>query len=242
MTAVITAPATARATVLCLLVLSVLCVSSTSPASMVDAQRSAAITRTGEPGDLCKRGYTDYYWTLEDEFSGNESYTVFCGHNWCCECDGRWKPISVTMYLYWEDRNACSFTAKAEIREASAEGSACPVPGRLVVESEPTIVGPFEPAGLWAVTVALPHDSPTVSGPCFATLRFLDTCDELPAIVAGPAACEAMTTWVDGGDGPIDLATRDFPGNPSVFATFECQIPAAAEPVAWSAIKGRYTK
>ncbi|MBN2564131.1 MAG: hypothetical protein JXB46_00310 [Candidatus Eisenbacteria bacterium] len=211
-------------------------------ASAVDVALPSDAANLVQPGDLCKRGYTDYYWTLEDEFSGNQSYTVFCGQVECCDCSGGWKPISVTMYLYWEEKNSCRLTVQAEIREAKQVGSAGPVPGGLVTRSKPTIVGPFKPAGLWAVTVALPRDCPTVAGPCFATLQFLDTCEELPAVVAGPAACEAMTTWVDSGDGPVDLAACGFPGNPNVYATFECQIPNAEQPVAWSTIKGRYAE
>jgi hypothetical protein len=146
------------------------------------------------------------------------------------------------MYLYWETRNSCGLTVQAELREATYSESGGTAPGNLIVTSEPTSVGPFKPAGLWAVTVALPRDSEMIGGPCFATLRFLDTCDDRPAVVATPTACQARTTWVNGGEGWIDLSTCDYPGNPSLFATFECQNPTEELPVAWSSIKSRYTE
>jgi hypothetical protein len=194
-----------------------------------------------EPGDVCERGYTDYYWTLDDEFCGNESYRVFCPPSQCSDCAGGWKPLSVTMYLYWETRNTCSLTVQARLRRAIISDSGAPVPGDVITVSEPTAVGPFEPAGLWAVTVALPRDCPTIDGACFATLSFLDTCDDRPAIVATPTECTATSTWVSRGDGWVDLVSCDYPGNPSLFATFECQYPNEEQPVAWSAIKSRFT-
>jgi hypothetical protein len=190
-----------------------------------------------EPGDVCKNGQTTYYWTLEDRFQGNESYRVFCGPTECGGCEGGWLPVSVTMYLYWEEENDCALTVQAEIHEA---GDAPGEQGRLVTVSERKTVGPFHPAGLWAVTVAMPLDAPVIEGPCFATLRFLDTCDELPAVVAAPGACDQARAWNDRGDGWTDVYDQELPGNLSAYATFECQVPKAGQEIGWGTIKSMY--
>jgi hypothetical protein len=233
----------AQSTRITVLSLSIVCALLCQTAAAGTAPPSPPATATAvEPGDLCERGYTSYYWTLDDEFLGNESYMVYCRPSQCDDCGGGWRPLSVTMYLYWEMRNDCGLTVQAAIREARTEGTGVPVPGQVIAVSELTSVGPFAPAGLWAVTVALPRDCPTVDGPCFATLRFLDTCDDRPAIVATPSTCEAKRTWVSRGEDWIDLVGCDYPGNPSLFATFECQYPDEELPVAWSAIKSQYTR
>jgi hypothetical protein len=193
-----------------------------------------------QPGDVCDNGHTNYYWTLEDRFAGQESYRVFCGPAECGGCEGGWRPVSVTMYLYWEVSNDCALTVQAEIHEANPSGPGRHEQGRLVAVSEQKTVGPFRPAGLWAVTVAMPPDSPRVNGPCFATLRFLDTCDELPAMVAAPGACEALQSWNDRGEGWTDMRDLDLPGNLSAYASFECQLVPVEERVAWTTIKGMY--
>jgi hypothetical protein len=193
-----------------------------------------------QPGDECKNGHTNYYWTLEDRFAGQESYRVYCGPAECGGCEGGWQPVSVTMYLYWETRNNCALTVQAEIHEANPTATGEHEQGRLVAVSEQKTVGPFRPAGLWAVTVAMPLDAPRVEGPCFATIRFLDTCDELPAMVAAPGACEASRSWKDRGDGWTDMRDLDLPGNLSAYATFECQLVEREEEVAWSTIKSMY--
>ena len=193
-----------------------------------------------QPGDVCKNGQTNYYWTLEDRFAGHESYRVYCGPAECGGCEGGWQPISVTMYLYWEEDNDCALTVQAEIHEANPAGTNRHEQGRLVAVSEQKAVGPFKPAGLWAVTVAMPLDSPRIDGPCYATIRFLDTCDDLPAVVAAPGACEAMRSWNDRGEGWKDMRDLDLPGNLSAYATFECQLVPRDETVAWSTIKSMY--
>ena len=190
-----------------------------------------------EPGDVCENGSTSYYWTLEDRFTGNESYRVLCKPSECGGCEGGWQPVSVTMYLYWEEQNDCALSVRAEIHEVDPAGA---TQGRLVAVSERKTVGPFRPAGLWAVTVAMPLDSPTITGPCYATLSFLDTCEDLPSVVAAPGACNASRAWNDRGDGWVDVYDQGLPGNLSVFATFECQLTATEEPVAWSTIKTIY--
>jgi hypothetical protein len=145
------------------------------------------------------------------------------------------------MYLYWETQNDCALTVQAEIYEANATGIGRPEQGRLLAVSEQKNVGPFKPAGLWAVTVAMPDDSPRLEGPCFATIRFLDTCDELPAMVAAPGACEPMRSWNDRGDGWKDMRDLDMPGNLSAYATFECQLVNDEENAAsWTTIKSMY--
>ena len=190
------------------------------------------------PGDVCKNGNTTYYWTLEGRFAGNESYRVLCEPTSCMQCSGGWKPVSVTMYLYWEEDNTCGLTVQAEIREAP--GPDGQDQGRLLAASDPTVMGPFRPAGLWAVTVAMPRDSAPVSGRCYATLRFLDTCNELPAIVAAPGACEPGKSWVNRDGAWRDLKELDLPGNLCAFATFECQPVSDVESMEWGTIKGKF--
>jgi hypothetical protein len=193
-----------------------------------------------QPGDVCDNGSPLYYWTLEDRFVGNESFRVFCGPAGCAGCEGGWKPVSVTMYLYWEEKNSCALTVRAELHTVDPSDPTNSHAGRLIVASETETVGPFKPAGLWAITVAMPLDAPTIEGPCLASIHFLDTCDDLPSIVAAPGACEAAVCWNDRGEGWVDLNDLDLPGNLSAYASFECQFPEREEPVAWSTIKGMY--
>jgi hypothetical protein len=190
-----------------------------------------------QPGDICKNGHTNYYWTLENRFVGQESFRVICTP---AGCEGGWKPISVTMYLYWEEENSCALTVQAEIHEVDTTDPSRSTQGRLVAVSEEKTVGPFRPAGLWAVTVAMPIDSPPINGPCFASIRFLDTCDELPYIVAAPGACEAMQSWSDTGEGWTDMLDLDLPGNLTAYASFECQRTSEDETVGWGTIKSMY--
>jgi len=197
-------------------------------------------TELSRPGDECKNGQTNYYWTLEDRFEGNESYRVFCGPAGCGGCEGGWQPISVTMYLYWEEENSCALTVQAEIHAADPADATRSTEGRLLAISEQKTVGPFRSAGLWAVTVAMPLDAPRIDGPCFATIRFLDTCDELPMVVAAPGACDAMISWRDSGNGWTDMLDLELPGNLSAYATFECQLVEDTEQMTWSTIKGMY--
>ncbi len=187
-----------------------------------------------QPGDICKNGHTNYYWTLENRFTGEESFRVICTP---AGCEGGWKPVSVTMYLYWEEENSCALTVQAEIHEVDTTDPDRSTQGRLVAVSEQKTVGPFRPAGLWAVTVAMPTDSPPINGPCFASIRFLDTCDELPYIVAAPGACEAMRSWSDTGEGWTDMLDLDLPGNLTAYASFECQRTSEDETMGWGAIK-----
>jgi len=194
------------------------------------------------PGDMRKVGQTLYYWTLEDRFTGNESYRVLCEPVGDGACEGGWKPVSVTMYLYWEESNTCSFTVQAEIHSSDSANPMGPHSGRLIAASEPTTVGPFRPQGLWAVTVPIPKDAPAIDGPCFASLRFLDTCSELPQMVAAPGSCDPNRSWVDRGAGWEDMHGLELPGNLSAYATFECQGRGAEEEVAWGTIKGMYGK
>jgi len=193
-----------------------------------------------QPGDICKNGHTNYYWTLENRFTGQESFRVICTPAGFDGCEGAWKPISVTMYLYWEEENSCALTVQAEIHEVDPTDPSGCTQGRLVAVSEQKTVGPFRPAGLWAVTVPMPADSPPINGSCFASIRFLDTCDELPYIVAAPGACEAMRSWSDTGEGWTDMRNLDLPGNLTAYASFECQRADDDEPVGWGAIKSMY--
>ena len=222
--------------------IALLVIAGTAPGAAHEEASEQALSPAAlsQPGETCKNGHTNYYWTLEDRFTGNESFRVFCGPAGCAECEGGWKPVSVTMYLYWEEENSCALTIQAEIREADPADPTRSGQGRLIAASEKKTVGPFKPAGLWAVTVAMPLDSPVIDGPCFATIRFLDTCDELPAVVAAPGECEAMVSWNDRGEGWMDLRDLDLPGNLSAYATFECQLAGQDESVAWTTIKSMY--
>ena len=223
------------------LLCAVLLLAPAAPASGVSSAGPAGdpIDAASEPGDVCDRGHTLYYWTLEDRFAGNESYRVLCEPAECSECAGGWKPVSVTMYLYWDMKNDCQLTVQAELW--SAEPGADPSsPGHLLVASDVKTVGPFTPAGLWAVTVAMPPDSPIIDGPCYASIRFLDTCGDLPAMVAAPGACEHGESWRRRGGEWVDMADLDMPGNLSAYASFECQSGRATEPVAWGTIKSMY--
>jgi hypothetical protein len=225
-------------TLVAIAILLACCVAGASQNTLIDEPLTS--DTLSQPGDECRNGNTNYYWTLEDRFTGQESYRVFCGPANCGSCEGGWQPVSVTMYLYWETENNCALTVQAEIHEANPGNPGRNTEGRLLAVSEQETVGPFHPAGLWAVTVAMPMDSPRIEGPCFATIRFLDTCDDLPAMVAAPGACDALTAWNDRGDGWKDMYDLELPGNLSAYATFECQLVPDNETVAWSTIKSMY--
>jgi len=210
---------------------------SAMPGSAVEATSALDPVVQSQPGDICKDGHTNYYWTLENRFVGEESFRVICTP---AGCDGGWKPLSVTMYLYWEEENNCALTVQAEIHEVDTTDPTRSTEGRLVAVSEQKTVGPFRPAGLWAVTIAMPLDSPPINAPCFASIRFLDTCDELPYIVAAPGACEAMRSWSDTGEGWKDMLDLDLPGNLTAYASFECQRTSEDETMGWGAIKSMF--
>ncbi len=215
-------------------------------ARCVDAQllRDAGIYDTSrfarDPGDLCDRSHTGYYWTVGGWFTGHETYWIYCDPTACPECSGGWRPVSVTIYLYWEAENTCSLTVSAGIEAVNLSNPDCAVPGSVIVASDPMAVGPFSPAGLWAVTIPLPEDAPIQGEPFFASLTFHDTCDQLPVIVTDEGPCDDCASWNDWGTGPQELCQFGFPGNVSIFATLECQGPSPVEPTTWTTIKSRY--
>lgn len=197
-------------------------------------------SRNSKPGDTCEGGHKGYYWTIDNEFSGNESYRVYCDPTSCDGCLGGWKPMSVSTYLYWDKQNSCALTVSATIQEAVPNGSGCPSPGRLVTTSESIVVGPFSPAGLWGVTIPLPHEAPVLSGPFFATLTFHDTCEEPPSLVANAGPCLACASWVDRGEGWEQLCGERFPGNLSVRTSLQCQGTTPVVSSTWTTVKGNY--
>jgi hypothetical protein len=144
------------------------------------------------------------------------------------------------MYLFWEAENECALSVSAEILSADVSDPGCPRPLQVLCESEPTTVGPFSPAGLWAVTVPLPDDAPILSGPFFASLQFHSTCDELPSVVASQDACSECVSWNDWGNGWQELCGYGFPGNISLYATLQCQGPSPVEATTWTTIKAMY--
>jgi hypothetical protein len=196
--------------------------------------------RAHQVGDVCEGCHKGYYWTIDGWFSGNESYRVYCDPAACSACAGGWKPTSVSTYLYWDRQNACALTVSATIQEAVADGSGCPRPGRLVATSEPIVVGPFSPAGLWGVTIPLPPETPVLSGSFFATLTFHDTCAEPPSLVANAGPCLACASWVDRGAGWEPLCGDAFPGNLSVRTSLQCQGVSPIAESSWSTVKGKY--
>jgi hypothetical protein len=204
------------------------------------ASADAEAPRAHKAGDVCEGCHRGYYWTIEDWFTGNESYRVYCDPAVCSDCEGGWKPTSVSTYLYWDKQNACALMVSATIEEAVSTGSGCPGPGRLVAASDPIVVGPFSPAGLWGVTIPLPSETPVLSGPFFATLTFHDTCEEPPALVANAGPCLACASWVDRGAGWVPLCGDAFPGNLSVRTSLQCQGVSPVDPSTWTTVKGKY--
>lgn len=196
--------------------------------------------RTHKAGDVCEGCHKGYYWTIENWFTGNESYRVYCDPASCSTCTGGWRPLSVSTYLYWDSQNGCALTVSATIEEAIPNGSGCPRPGRLVATSEAIVVGPFSPAGLWGVTIPMPPETPVLSGPFFATLTFHDTCEEPPSLVANSGPRLACASWVDRGSGWEQLSGDVFPGNISVRTSLQCQGVSPVAPSSWSTVKGKY--
>lgn len=206
------------------------------PGATADGQPA----RAHEAGDVCEGCHKGYYWTIDHWFTGNESYRVYCDPASCSECEGGWKPVSVSTYLYWDKQNSCSLTVSATIQEAVSNGSGCPGPGRLLAVSEAIVVGPFSPAGLWGVTIPLPAEAPVLSGPFFATLTFHDSCDEPPSLVANAGPCLACASWVERGGGWEQLCGDVFPGNISIRTSLQCQGTAPVASLSWTMIKGMY--
>ena len=226
-------------------VLAVLTMAATGPSAasgevLAGYQREAEEPETHKVGDVCEGCHRGYYWTIEDWFTGNESYRVYCDPAACYDCEGGWKPTNVSTYLYWDRQNSCALTVSATIQEAMSDGSGCPSPGRLVVASNPIVIGPFSPAGLWGVDIPLPPETPVLSGPFFAILTFHDSCDEPPALVANAGPCLACASWVDRGTGWIQLCGDAFPGNLSLQTSLECQGVSPTEPSTWTTVKGKY--
>jgi hypothetical protein len=204
------------------------------------AQLHTTDQETRAPGDLCESCNNGYYWTIDQWFTGNETYWAYCEPCRCPSCQGGWKPLAVTMYLFWENENTCALSVSAEIVRADVSVPDCPTPGQVICASEPMTVGPFSPAGLWAVTVPLPEGAAPLTTPFFASLRFHSTCEQLPAVVAAKEPCNPCTTWNDWGQGSQDLCTYGFPGNLSLYATLECQGPSAVQQTTWTTIKTMY--
>lgn len=200
--------------------------------------RDSLVSR--EEGDLCHGCNDEYYWTVGGWLTGNEVYRVYCDPTGCAPCEGGWKPVSVTMYLYWGAENTCSLSVSAEIERAGGRASACDGPSDVLASSQAITVGPFDPPGLWAVTVPLPESSQTIDEPFYASFRLHNTCDELPDVVTSPGPCEACRSWNDWGGGWNDLCPYGFPGNLSLYATLECQGVTPVRQTTWGAIKAMY--
>ena len=192
------------------------------------------------PGDLCEACNNSYYWTVDGWLLGNESYNTYCDPSECPDCTGGWIPISVTIYLYWAEENTCELTMSVDIQEVDWTVPECPMPGALIVASDPVVVGPFSPAGLWAITLPLPEDCPVLDEPFFASVSFLNACAEMPDLVTDEGPCLPCITWNDWGSGWQDLCDFGFPGNLSVYTTLECQGPSPVHGATWTTIKNTY--
>ncbi|MBD3347874.1 MAG: hypothetical protein GF400_01610 [Candidatus Eisenbacteria bacterium] len=194
-----------------------------------------------DPGDQCDRGHGSYYWTIDSWFTGEESYAVYCDPSGCPDCSGSWRPLSVTIYLYWEEENACALTLHAEILDADLSEPSCPSPGSTVIAtSAPVTAGPFSPAGLWAVTVDLPEECDGLSEPFFASIVFEDACGEPPDLVADAGPCIDCESWNDWDIGWDELCAYGFPGNLSIYATLECSGSSPVRDATWTTIKTMY--
>ena len=193
------------------------------------------------PGDQCDRGHSGSYWTIDSWFTGAESYAVYCDPTDCPDCSGGWRPLSVTIYLYWENQNSCALTVHAEILEADLREPSNPTPGTQVVSASAQMTaGPFSPAGLWAVTIDLPEDCQAFSEPFFASVVFEDACDEPPQLVTDAGPCNSSASWNDWGIGWDELCTYGFPGNLSIYATLECLGSSPVHDASWTTIKSLY--
>ncbi len=193
-----------------------------------------------DPGDLCEACNSSYYWTVDSWLTGNESYKTYCDPSNCPCCDAGWKPVSVTIYLYWAEENTCQLTLMADIENVDLTNPECPMPGDVVATSDPVVVGPFSPAGLWAVTVPIPIDCPIMDEPFFAAITFADDCEALPALVTDEGPCDPCMNWNDWGTGWEDLCDYGFPGNLSMYTTLECQGPSPVQAATWTHIKSLY--
>jgi hypothetical protein len=193
------------------------------------------------PGDQCDVGESAYYWTIDSWFTGEESYAVYCEPSNCTDCQGSWKPLSITMYLYWNEENTCQMTVHADVLAADLSDPAHPAPGsQVLATSIPMVAGPFNPSGLWAVTIPFPEELDGQVDPFFASVTFEDACAELPELVADPGPCTDSDTWNDWGIGWDELCTYGFPGNVTIFASMECLGSSPVREATWTTIKSMY--
>lgn len=191
------------------------------------------------PGDLCEACNSSYYWTVDGWLTGNETYKTYCTPLSCPDCAAGWKPISVTIYLYWAEENDCQLSLSADIETADLTDPECPVPGALIASSDPVVVGPLG-AGLWAVSIPIPLDCPIVEEPFFASITFGEACATMPSLVTDEGPCAPCVSWNDWGTGLEDLCDYGFPGNLSMYTTLECQGPSPVEHMTWGSIKSLY--
>lgn len=193
-----------------------------------------------EPGELCEACNNSYQWTVSEWLIGDETYKIYCDPGDCPYCEGGWKPLSVTIYLYWAEENTCELTMSVDIESVDFTDPLCPAPGETLCSSAPVTVGPFTPAGLWAVTLPLPGECADIDTTFFAGINFHGLCTVLPDLVTDGGPCEPCVSWNDWGSGWVDLCDYDFPGNLSVYTTLECQGPTAVRTETWGTIKGHY--
>ena len=185
-------------------------------------------------------GTEEYYWVVNSWLAGEETYDVYADPAGCPECQGGWKPVSVTFYLFWESAFAGSLSVSVGIREAASTSRDCQEPGASICMSDPMPVGPVATPGLWAITLPLPDDAPLATEPFFATVLFHETRDQLPALVTDRGPCAGCRSWNDWGEGPQELCSHGFPGTLSIFTTLECQGATPVETRSWTAIKCMY--
>jgi hypothetical protein len=194
---------------------------------------------TRDDSDRCSAGRSDYYWAIGDWFTGNEVYAALAELEQCTECGGGWQATGVTVYLYWCSEGACDLTARGAIHAAVPCGDSY-MPGETIVRSEPTVVGNEEKAGLWALTIDLPENTPVLADVFFVSVEFEDTCGNLPKIVTDSGPCVAGRSWNSWGTGWQSLCDFGFPGDLSLYATLQCQGPTAVERNTWTTIKATY--
>ncbi len=209
------------------------------PVALTDIAAQGSVENAREADDRCSTGRTGYYWAIGDWFTGNEVYAALGRPETCADCGGGWMAASVTMFLYWPSAEQCELTAVGGIREAIPCGESY-MPGPLIVASEPTPVGGYEKAGLWAVTLDMPDNVPILTGPFFATVEFLDACGNLPKVVTDSGPCVVGQSWNDWGSGWQGLCDFSFPGDLSLYATLQCQGPTPVERNTWTTIKAIY--
>jgi hypothetical protein len=187
-----------------------------------------ALSSDRDVGDYCHVGEVNGVYAYSGWFIGDEEYAMYSDPGDCEDCEGGWKPNSVTLWFVMPGVD--TLYMQPIIRDIDWSDTSCPVPGATIhVEGTYQVVVPH--SGTFIVNLPL-SDCPTVADPFFACVNFPDWCldpgDTCMYVVVSDTIlpCRSYNNW---GSGWEDLYDWSFVGNVSISADLECQAPDTIE-------------